>query len=296
VRQKFDGYERDNETGLDYAQARYFSNAQGRFTSPDSFFGRKTNPQTLNLYAYVLNNPLKWADPTGHFAQDPKSDSSDLINLGHLGHVEITDILPQKTPGLLSRIWGGLKKIGRAIGGAAKNATNDLLERDKHLRFPYFQHTDPNAPPPKIMRWGIVEPETLPALAAEVGEVAEGATVVEDVLAESGIRLSQKGLDLVGNHLEQFGDYAPNTAMMQRLNDAFSAGQKVTGADANFYLHEASEATMMGRGFSYDAAHAAAIEKYGVSPFSLYHPEVIQANPLMFNNAWRNYWNLPPKP
>jgi filamentous hemagglutinin len=141
-----------------------------------------------------------------------------------------------------------------------------------------------------------VEPETLPALAAEVGEVAEGATVVEDVLAESGIRLSQKGLDLVGNHLEQFGDYAPNTAMMQRLNDAFSAGQKVTGADANFYLHEASEATMMGRGFSYDAAHAAAIEKYGVSPFSLYHPEVIQANPLMFNNAWRNYWNLPPKP
>jgi hypothetical protein len=44
----------------------------GRFTSPDSYGGRVTNPQTLNLYAYVLNNPLKWVDPTGHFAQDPK--------------------------------------------------------------------------------------------------------------------------------------------------------------------------------------------------------------------------------
>jgi hypothetical protein len=153
---------------------------QGRFTSPDSFFGRKTNPQTLNLYAYVLNNPLRWADPTGHFAQLPQKDP---IFVGHLGDVETTDKLPEKKPGLLSRIWGGLKKIGRAIGGA----TNDFLERDKHSRFPYFQHTDPNAPPPKIMRWSISEPETLPALAAEVGEVAEGATVVEDVLAESGV-------------------------------------------------------------------------------------------------------------
>ena len=58
-----------------------------------------------------------------------------------------------------------------------------------------------------------------------------------------------------------------------------------TGADANFYLHEAAEATMMGRGLGYDAAHAAALNKYGVSPFSLYHPDVIQANPGLFNST-----------
>ena len=34
VRQKFTGKERDNETRLDYFRARYYSNAQGRFTSP----------------------------------------------------------------------------------------------------------------------------------------------------------------------------------------------------------------------------------------------------------------------
>jgi filamentous hemagglutinin len=100
----------------------------------------------------------------------------------------------------------------------------------------------------------------------------------------------------VGNHLAQFGDDAANAGMMQRLQDAFAAGQRATGADANFYLHEASEATMMGRGLSYDAAHAAALEKYGVSNFSLYHPEVIQANPGLFNNAWRAFWGLPPNP
>lgn len=66
IRQKFTGKERDTETGLDYFIARYYSSIQGRFTSADSFGGAAVNPQTLNLYAYGLNNPLKFIDPTGH--------------------------------------------------------------------------------------------------------------------------------------------------------------------------------------------------------------------------------------
>ncbi len=65
TRQKFTGYERDNETGLDYAHARYDANAQGRFTSPDPLFGSIVNPQTLNRYAYVMNNPVNLTDSTG---------------------------------------------------------------------------------------------------------------------------------------------------------------------------------------------------------------------------------------
>jgi RHS repeat-associated protein len=67
TRQEFTGYERDNETGLDFAQARYFASAQGRFTSPDEFFNDATpvSPQKWNLYAYVNNNPLNAVDPTG---------------------------------------------------------------------------------------------------------------------------------------------------------------------------------------------------------------------------------------
>ena len=66
VRQKFTQKERDNESGLDYFGARYYSSSQGRFTSPDSVPGGIANPQSLNLYTYVLNNPLKFIDPTGH--------------------------------------------------------------------------------------------------------------------------------------------------------------------------------------------------------------------------------------
>lgn len=66
VRQKFTGKQRDTETGLDYFGARYYSSPMGRFTSADSFAGDGANPQTLNLYAYALNNPLAYVDPTGH--------------------------------------------------------------------------------------------------------------------------------------------------------------------------------------------------------------------------------------
>jgi len=65
-RKKFTGYERDAETGLDFAQARYFSSTEGRFTSADSLLGSLANPQSLNRYAYVVNNPLNSTDPTGH--------------------------------------------------------------------------------------------------------------------------------------------------------------------------------------------------------------------------------------
>ncbi len=55
-------------TGLDYFGARYYSGAQGRFTSPDPVWitpRRMLDPQELNLYAYVRNNPLRYVDPDG---------------------------------------------------------------------------------------------------------------------------------------------------------------------------------------------------------------------------------------
>jgi RHS repeat-associated protein len=65
---QFAGKERDAQTGLDYFGARYFSGAQGRFTSPDPLYiemNRLTDPQQLNLYAYARNNSLKFGDPLG---------------------------------------------------------------------------------------------------------------------------------------------------------------------------------------------------------------------------------------
>jgi RHS repeat-associated protein len=67
-REKFATYERDDETGLDFAQARYYQSRLGRFTSVDPVLlteERLVDPQRINLYAYVRNSPLSHTDPVG---------------------------------------------------------------------------------------------------------------------------------------------------------------------------------------------------------------------------------------
>jgi RHS repeat-associated protein len=69
----FTGKERDAESGNDYFGARYFSSSMGRFLSPDWSakeepvpYAKLDDPQTLNLYDYVRNNPLSNVDADGH--------------------------------------------------------------------------------------------------------------------------------------------------------------------------------------------------------------------------------------
>lgn len=64
----FTGKERDEESGNDYFGARYYASSMGRMLSPDPLFispERLFDPQLLNLYSYVRNNPLSLIDPTG---------------------------------------------------------------------------------------------------------------------------------------------------------------------------------------------------------------------------------------
>jgi RHS repeat-associated protein len=62
---KFTGYERDSETGLDYAFARYYSSRLARFMSADPSGGSSSDPQSLNRYAYVGNSAPNFSDPSG---------------------------------------------------------------------------------------------------------------------------------------------------------------------------------------------------------------------------------------
>ncbi len=62
---KFTSYERDSESGLDYAMFRFDSTRLGRFMTPDPLGGYATNPQSLNRYSYVQNDPVNSVDPLG---------------------------------------------------------------------------------------------------------------------------------------------------------------------------------------------------------------------------------------
>ncbi len=87
----YTGKERDTESGNDDFGARYYNSATGRWLSPDWIafpdtvpYANYSNPQTLNLYAYTLNNPLGLVDEDGHdgcFAEGMPADCGVLSSL-----------------------------------------------------------------------------------------------------------------------------------------------------------------------------------------------------------------------
>ena len=81
VRQKFTQYERDAESGLDYAQARYYASTQGRFTTVDPLAASASVsiPQSWNRYSYSYNNPLRFTDPSGMVPGDYFDESGKYL-------------------------------------------------------------------------------------------------------------------------------------------------------------------------------------------------------------------------
>jgi RHS repeat-associated protein len=119
---KFTGQLRDNETGLDYFHARYYSAAQGRFTSADAplMFATPDDPQGWNLYSYTRNNPLNRIDPDGH--QDFILDFGMMDQKARAVELQIT------TSPSRSSFWGGVLKgfVGGALEGFKSNVHGAL--------------------------------------------------------------------------------------------------------------------------------------------------------------------------
>ncbi|BCX05929.1 MAG: hypothetical protein KatS3mg053_3867 [Candidatus Roseilinea sp.] len=72
--------QRSDATGLYFYNARYYAPALGRFVSADTVVPEPGNPQDLNRYTYVRNNPLRYTDPTGHQADEVCQVLSCLSN------------------------------------------------------------------------------------------------------------------------------------------------------------------------------------------------------------------------
>jgi RHS repeat-associated protein len=123
---RFTGQTFDDETGLYYYNARYYDPELGRFIQPDSVVPYPDNPQTLNRYTYVNNNPLKYTDPSGHiFGID---DIIIAIVIGAaLGAATSAatggDIGKGALSGAIGGIFGGL---GGALGGVLGGSTGAL--------------------------------------------------------------------------------------------------------------------------------------------------------------------------
>jgi RHS repeat-associated protein len=118
---KFEGKERDTETNNDDFGARYYSSQFGRWTSPDWSsmpapvpYANLTNPQTLNLYAMVSDNPESFADLDGHCppcdVEGPPASTMEEID-------EVVKPLIESASAEAGPIIGGILR-GVAVGAA----------------------------------------------------------------------------------------------------------------------------------------------------------------------------------
>jgi RHS repeat-associated protein len=110
---KFEGNERDSETGNDYFGARFYSSAYGRFLSPDWSsvpaavpYADLSNPQTLNLYAFVTNNPESFVDLGGH-VQTGDEIKSNFDDLEQQNDAVVPALRIPLWQGLLNWLFGG---------------------------------------------------------------------------------------------------------------------------------------------------------------------------------------------
>jgi RHS repeat-associated protein len=119
---KFTSYERDQESGLDYAMFRYYSPRMGRFMSADLVAGFLWSPQSLNRYSYVGNDPANSTDPLGLFCPYPPGCNPPPPPPDIPGGVTLGDVLQ-----LWGMLGGGVRQPLQDVdggGGGSVSVTN----------------------------------------------------------------------------------------------------------------------------------------------------------------------------
>jgi RHS repeat-associated protein len=128
----FTTYQRDSESGLDYALARFYDSRVASFCSADPVQGRTEDPQTWNRYAYARNDPIDITDPSG------QSWWSWLI--GALS-AALTMVLPEIDPALFAFLDGSSASENVATGFTFSDgisvdaATGNLMVASGYMSF-----------------------------------------------------------------------------------------------------------------------------------------------------------------
>ncbi len=115
---RFTGEQFDAETAYTFLRARYYDPALGRFISKDPFDGVKKDPQTLNGYIYVGNNPVNLTDPSGKcpcFAAMIGWAAANPLAAGAIGGYLATQLLAweygDELADLAEAAWEGLSTL-----------------------------------------------------------------------------------------------------------------------------------------------------------------------------------------
>jgi len=190
----FTGKLHDWESGLDYFGARYYAGVQGRFLTPDWSatpeaipYGHFEVPQTLNLYAYVGNNPITDTDPDGHDDGDGDHDSHNQTPDPN-ANLEAEKHDAGANPGVVSAAWsffagtvGGTLNIVPETINLVNDGVNALMSPFTSYQIPEMETIQSDA---HASQSGVNTGEAMQIL-VPIGDMGKGAKALQKVANEA---------------------------------------------------------------------------------------------------------------
>ena len=243
----FTGKQRDYESGLDYFGARYFAAGtnQGRWMSPDFNeypatvpYADFTNPQTLNLYEYLSNNPFNATDPTGHARNSISLGGKDIMIVDASSHDQVNVHIKTRNGEFRGRLNPDTKKVEWTKGAPPKDiaekAQDILVERGKYdiaqakKEMSYLGGT----------RKGEDEEEEVGSSGlGKVGNTAFAALSVIDFVANEVVLLRINSLEgSTGFHLDLNGSI--KVTNLEKYGETMGTGARVSFKGDTFTLQD----------------------------------------------------------
>jgi len=195
---KFNGKERDSESGLDYFGARYMSSQYGRFMTPDPKLPSVRsliNPQKWNKYAYTINNPLRYFDPDG-------MEEIEVVLRAFIPQRSVTD--PR------GKIFAGDNRGFSAAASASSRTTITVrIETDASIR--------PGNPIISVT----------PGSAGLTRQVDANGNTIASATATTGLPTTTGSRDASGNAVLSFQQNTPNPLEPQSVTPGIRANLDV---------------------------------------------------------------------
>jgi RHS repeat-associated protein len=290
---QYNNRERQTELGLNWTAMdfRQYDMQLGRFHAIDPLAGKFGNSSP---YAFVLNNPLRYADPTG----------LDTLAVGKDG-IPIAPTLPEVV--VTAEATGDVTDVDQKIANSpnVRRAMRTLLpgqgyarasgatEQSNALFFVLAPASLPFKTSSKLANFALNALNPIGGMRGGRGGIGPGGLPVLPIrnLSFSQVRITAKGVGVVEQHLSRFSPDAANATMIQRLRDIESGLIQATEHDLKFYTHELREFVRFRQGGFrtgdapydfYRTEHSATLSDYGIpddrlAPYQLYHPSAVQA-------------------